>query len=194
MSKVIIIEKNKTITETICSDLDELYKKCKFKKPDNFIKIHEFSQSRLHNMKYCLYGRLQGKSATINEYRFSGFDKKIYGACAVILTNLDNKMVDIIADDWIKYNTSKIVIDIQAEINNIIIKDDNDNQNNDNQNNDNQNNDNQNNDNQNNDNQNNDKDNQYLEERQEQEQEDDFKLNYGSELSEDMYIYSSDDE
>ena len=182
MSKVIIIEKNKTITETICSDLDELYKKCKFKKPDNFIKIHEFPQSRLHNMKYCLYGRLQGKSATINEYRFSGFDKKIYGACAVILTNLDNNMVDIIADDWIKYNTSKIVIDIEDEINNIIIKD-NDNQNNDNQNNDNQ-----------NSNNSKDKDNEYLEERQEQEQEDDFKLNYGSELSEDMYIYSSDDE
>ena len=176
MSKIIIIEKNKTITETICSDLDELYKKCKFKKPDKFIKIHEFSQS-LDAMKYCLYGRLQGKSPTINEYVFTGFDKKIYGACAIILTNLDNKMVDIIADDWIKYNTSKIVIDIEEEINNILIKDDQGdlNDNDDKKN-----------------NYHNDLDSDLVLDLEEEEQ--DFKLNYGSELSEDMYIYSSDDE
>ena len=83
-------------------------------------------------------------------------------------------MVDIIADDWIKYNTSKIVIDIEEEINNILIKDDqgylNDND---------------------------DKKNNYhndLDRDLEEEEEEDFKLNYGSELSEDMYIYSSDDE
>ena len=166
MSKIIIIEKNKTITQTICSDLDELYKKCKFKKPENFIKIHEFSHS-LDAMKYCLYGRLQGKSATINEYLFNGFDKKIYGACAVILTDLDNQMVDIIANDWIKYNTSKIVIDIEDEISNIFI--------------------------------NKDKMDLHHEDKNSHEDknedlEEDFKLNYGSELSEDMYIYSSDDE
>ena len=173
MSKIIIIEKNKTITETICSDLDELYKKCKFKKPDKFIKIHEFSQS-LDAMKYCLYGRLQGKSPTINEYVFTGFDKKIYGACAIILTNLDNKMVDIIADDWIKYNTSKIVIDIEKEIGNIIIdkekvdfeeKEEEEKE-----------------------------EEEKEEEEKEEDEDEDFKLNYGSELSQDMYIYSSDDE
>ena len=171
MSKIIIIEKNKTITETICSNLDELYKKCKFKKPDKFIKIHEFTHS-LDAIKYCLYGRLQGKSATINEYVFTGFDKKIYGACAIILTNLDNKMVDIIADDWIKYNTSKIVIDIEEEINNILIKDEQGDLND----------------------KCDKKDNDDLDDLEEEEQEEDFKLNYGSELSEDMYIYSSDDE
>jgi len=171
MSKVLIIEKNKAINATICADFDDLYKKCKFKKADNFIKIYEFTNA-LENQKYCLYGRLVGKSSTINEYRFRGFDKTIYGACAVILTNLDNKIVDIIQDEWIKYNGSKIVLDIEQEIGNIIIS------------------------------QEKNKDlqgklvdlEQEEEEEEEEEEKDDFKLNYGSELSEDMYIYSSDDE
>ena len=148
-------------------------KKCKFKKADNFIKIYEFPLSSLENMKYCLYGRLVGKSCTINEYVFTGFDKKIYGACAVILMNFDNKMVDIIVDDWKKFNdvnfnsekfnlnSSKIVSTIEAEIGNIIIDEE--------------------------------KMDLEKEEKEEKDLEED-KLNYGSELSEDMYIYSSDDE
>ena len=169
MSKVLIIEKNKTINATICADLDDLYKKCKFKKADNFIKIHEFTNS-LENIKYCLYGRLVGKSSTINEYRFKDFDKTIYGSCAVILTNLHNDLQDIILEEWIKYNDSKIVIDIEQEIGNIIISQEKL------------------------DLEQEQEQEQKQEQEEQEEEEDEFKLNYGSELSEDMYIYSSDDE
>jgi hypothetical protein len=89
MTTIIIIDKGCTIkTLTVKQyNVDELYKKCGFKKAEGFSLQVEWLV-KLDNTKYVLqmYGKTDGKSNMENKYDFPPpVDKKLYfGSCAVV--------------------------------------------------------------------------------------------------------------
>jgi hypothetical protein len=71
---VIIVEKNGSLKSLTIKEYkeDELYKKCGFKKADDFVKQTEWSNIKIDGKKYVvlLYGKTEGKANTENKYDF----------------------------------------------------------------------------------------------------------------------------
>lgn len=71
---VIIVEKNGTLKSLSIKEYkeDELYKKCGFKKAEDFVKQTEWSNIKIDGKKYIvvLYGKNDGKANTENKYDF----------------------------------------------------------------------------------------------------------------------------
>ena len=70
---IIIVEKNGTLKNVICKDYneEELFKKCGFKKADDFI-LQTTWKSKIEGSKYIisLYAKTDGKAYTENKYDF----------------------------------------------------------------------------------------------------------------------------
>jgi hypothetical protein len=99
---IIIIDKGGSLKTLTVKDykVEELYKKCGFKKADGFELQVEWPV-KLNGQKYLLqmYGKLDGKANMENKYDFPPpVDKKLYfGACAVVgLVRDDSNNVDYI--------------------------------------------------------------------------------------------------
>lgn len=99
---ILIIDKGGSLKSLTVKDykVEELYKKCGFKKADGFELQVEWSV-KLNGQKYLLqmYGKLDGKANMENKYDFPPpVDKKLYfGACAVVgLVRDDSNNVDYI--------------------------------------------------------------------------------------------------
>lgn len=92
---IIIVEKNADLRILNVKDYKEedLYKKCGFKKGEDFIKQHEWS-SKIDGQKYyvSIYGKIEGKANTENKYDFPPpIDNKLFfGSCALICHIKDN--------------------------------------------------------------------------------------------------------
>lgn len=71
---VIIVEKNGSLKSLTIKEYkeDELYKKCGFKKAEDFVKQTEWSNIKIDGKKYVvvLYGKTEGKANTENKYDF----------------------------------------------------------------------------------------------------------------------------
>jgi len=71
---VIIVEKNGSLKSLTIKEYkeDELYKKCAFKKAEDFVKQTEWSNIKIDGKKYIvlLYGKTEGKENTENKYDF----------------------------------------------------------------------------------------------------------------------------
>jgi len=71
---VIIVEKNGSLKSLNIKEYkeDELYKKCGFKKAEDFVKQTEWSNVKIDGKKYVvvLYGKTDGKANTENKYDF----------------------------------------------------------------------------------------------------------------------------
>ena len=86
---IIIIDKNTSLKTLTVKEykVDELYKKCGFKKTDGFDLQVEWPV-KLEGKKYLIqmYGKLDGKANMENKYDFPPpVDKKLYfGACALV--------------------------------------------------------------------------------------------------------------
>jgi len=86
---IIIVDKKATLKTITVKDykVEELYKKCGFKKSDNFSLQHEWPV-KLDGQRYIiqLYGKLHGKFNMENKYEFPPpVDKKLYfGSCALV--------------------------------------------------------------------------------------------------------------
>jgi hypothetical protein len=86
---IIIVDKGASLKTLTVKDykVDELYKKCGFKKADNFILQVEWPV-KLDGQKYLvqLYGKLDGKANMENKYDFPPpVDKKLFfGSCALV--------------------------------------------------------------------------------------------------------------
>lgn len=86
---VIIVEKVGTLKSLAVKDfkLEELYKKCGFKKGDDFLKQAEWS-SKMDGKKYYIevYGKTDGRPGAENKYDFPPpIDSTlIFGSCALI--------------------------------------------------------------------------------------------------------------
>ena len=108
---IIIVEKGGSLKTLKIKDykVDELYKKCGFKKEEGFTLQVEW-KVKLDSQKYVIqmYGKLNGKANMENKYDFPPpVDKNLYfGSCALVVTIKDdtNKIlyINLTVDLWNK--------------------------------------------------------------------------------------------
>lgn len=108
---IIIVDKNGVLKTLNVKDykIDELYKKCGFKKADGFNKQTEWSV-KIDGQKYFIqmYGKLDGKANMENKYDFPPpIDKNLYfGSCALVGMIKDEtsskKNINLSIDLWDK--------------------------------------------------------------------------------------------
>jgi len=95
---ILIIEKNGNIKEMEIKNFkeEELFKKCGFKKSEDFLKHHEWN-IRMDGIKYSIlmYGKIEGRANSENKYDFPPpIDNKLFfGNCALVakIRKDDNK-------------------------------------------------------------------------------------------------------
>ena len=108
MVKIIIIEKNGELKESkFIAEKNELYKKCKFKKPDDFTLRHTWlnKKAKFSFKKVSLYARDKGKANTENKYDLPPpVDNILYfGTCALVATDDDDLNTDLTLEEWNKF-------------------------------------------------------------------------------------------
>ena len=83
---------------------DELYKKCKFKKVDNFEKRHSWNniKKKYNFNSVSLYSRNIGKANTENKYDFPPpVDSILYfGCCALVAEDEEENVIDLSVEEW----------------------------------------------------------------------------------------------
>ncbi len=95
---ILIIEKNGNIKEMEIKNFkeEELFKKCGFKKSEDFLKHHEWN-IKMDGIKYSIlmYGKIDGRANSENKYDFPPpIDNKLFfGNCALVakIRKDDNK-------------------------------------------------------------------------------------------------------
>jgi len=85
MTKIIIIEKENCKEDSI-DDMNNLFKKCKFKKQEDFLELMSWN---FKNFTLKLFGKVKGKSHTKFLYKFPNFEKNIYGNISIICFSND---------------------------------------------------------------------------------------------------------
>ena len=64
---------------------DNLFKKCSYRKNENFIKIFNIN---FKNYEFEVWGKSKGKENLLNKFNFTKyFSSKIYGDCLILLKN-----------------------------------------------------------------------------------------------------------
>ena len=103
MTQFLKIEKNGDIKNSKISDINELYKKCGFRKNTGFEKITNWEKNiDGNNINIELWGRTSGKNNFKNNYTFpESFNKSIYGNCSLIHKQND-KIIDLSEELWNK--------------------------------------------------------------------------------------------
>ena len=106
MVSLVIIEKGGNVKTVQAKSLDEdsIYKKCNYRKPDNFEKQHTWNV-KIGKKKYVVgcYGKTDGKANMENKYDFPPpIDNKLfYGNCALVAFD-DDDIVDFTSEEWDK--------------------------------------------------------------------------------------------
>ena len=85
-------------------DIDNLYKKCGFKKNDDFIEHHTWSIKFKHtehdlNMSISVYGKIKGRANSENKYDFPPPIDNIlfFGSCAIVASNINNGVKEFVS-------------------------------------------------------------------------------------------------
>jgi len=107
--KVVIVEKNGTLRNLTVKEFNknELYKKCGFKKSEDFIKQVSWSvkyEGQTYNV--ALYAKTEGRHNNENKYEFPPpIDTKLFfGSCALV-ASLNNEYINLNDEMWKKmYN------------------------------------------------------------------------------------------
>ena len=108
MPSIVIVEKNGDLKaqEYKSSTLDELYKKCSFKKADGFGKVTEWTYSKKgENMITVeLWARSDGQANQENKYDFPPpVDSELFfGSCALLARDSNMSIVDLTVEKWNK--------------------------------------------------------------------------------------------
>jgi len=106
---VIIVEKTGVLKTLQIKDFkeEELYKKCGFKKADDFIKQPEFKKVKIDGIIYstCIYGKTGGKATGENKYDFPPpIDNILFFGCCVIVAKTGDKdnlnYINLTVDLW----------------------------------------------------------------------------------------------
>ena len=109
-SIILIVDKGGSLKNINVKDfkIEELYKKCGFKKPDNFIKQTEW-KVKYNKIQYFVevYGKETGRANFENKYDFPPpLDNKLFfGSCAILAYNIDKnekKYTDLPVEMWSK--------------------------------------------------------------------------------------------
>ena len=85
---------------------EELYKKCKFKKPDNFEKRHTWNSKKdKYSFKsVSVFARDTGKATTENKYDFPPpVDNILYFGCVALVASDESGIVDLSVEEWEKF-------------------------------------------------------------------------------------------
>lgn len=107
MKKIVIISKNSSVkTEKIKNfNIDDLYKKCKFRKKDDFSLRHTWSYK---NNYYSLYAKNTGRANSENKYDLPPpIDSELYFGRMVVIkhskkTPKNNEVIDLEDEEWKK--------------------------------------------------------------------------------------------
>ena len=107
MVNLVIIEKNGDMKECKYNvEKDEIYKKCKFKKPDNFELRHSWNtkKNKYTFKSVSLYARDTGKANTENKYDLPPpVDNILYFGCIGLTASDDDGLVDLSVEEWVKF-------------------------------------------------------------------------------------------
>jgi hypothetical protein len=108
MPSIVIVEKNGDLKaqEYKGSSIDELYKKCSFKKADGFGKVAEWTYSKKgENMMIVeLWARNDGQANQENKYDFPppADSELFFGSCALLARDSNLNIVDLTVEKWNK--------------------------------------------------------------------------------------------
>jgi len=106
MTDVVVIEKNGTIKQSTCKDINALYKCCGFRKTEGFDLQHTWEDVNVNGLKYNLsvYSRTDGKANTENKYDMPPpIDNALYfGNIAIINQTKKGEMIGITVEEWNK--------------------------------------------------------------------------------------------
>ena len=120
MTKILILEKE-NIKEEIVDNMDNIFKKCKFKKIDDFGEIEKWKYNEL---TIKLLGKNKGKTTNKIIHNIKNQENIVYGLSALIAMK-DNIFIDLNKELWNKfldYNENKELNVENSE--NIILNDD----------------------------------------------------------------------
>lgn len=102
--KIVIIEKNGNLRNLNIKDFDlnELFKKCGFKKSDNFINHVSWNVNFNGNLTtISLYGKTEGRHNNENKFIFPPpFDNKTIFGCCALVANVNKSFVNLNSDMW----------------------------------------------------------------------------------------------
>ena len=107
MVNIVIVEKSGSIVDKVVKKLklDDLYKKCNFRKNDDFQKIHTF---KVNSYYVHVYGKDKGKSNQVNKFEYPPpIDTKLFfGNMVLVKSNetelSDDNIIDYTATEWNK--------------------------------------------------------------------------------------------
>jgi hypothetical protein len=105
---VVIVEKDGNLKSLRVKDfkLDDLYKKCGFKKSDDFIKQCEWKLRHKNETIYVnCYAKAKGLANSENKYDFPPpIDTVLFfGACALVGYNKEREVIDLTVEMWEKF-------------------------------------------------------------------------------------------
>jgi len=104
---IVIVEKSGDLKSTTIKDFkeEELFKKCGFKKGEDFVKQHDWSV-RTGGKKYVIsvYGKTDGRANSENKYDFPPpIDSTLFfGSCAVVAKDETDSYTDLSLELWNK--------------------------------------------------------------------------------------------
>jgi hypothetical protein len=104
---IVIVEKSGDLKSTTIKDFkeEELFKKCGFKKGDDFVKQNDWSV-RTGGKKYVIsvYGKTDGRANSENKYDFPPpIDNTLFfGSCAVVAKDGNGAYTDLSVELWTK--------------------------------------------------------------------------------------------
>ena len=107
MVNIVIVEKSGSIVDKVVKKLklDDLYKKCNFRKNNDFQKIHTF---KVNSYYVHVYGKDKGKSKQVNKFEYPPpIDTKLFfGNMVLVKSNeselSDDNIIDYTATGWNK--------------------------------------------------------------------------------------------
>ena len=103
---IIIVEKGGSLKQLTVKDykVEELYKKCGFKKSEDF-KLHVEWSVKLEGQKYIvqMYGKLDGKAGSENKYDFPPpIDNNLYFGSCVLVGMIKDNHINLTIELWKK--------------------------------------------------------------------------------------------
>ena len=103
---IIIVEKGGSLKQLTVKDykVEELYKKCGFKKSEDF-KLHVEWSVKLEGQKYLvqMYGKLDGKAGSENKYDFPPpIDNNLYFGSCVLVGMIKDNHINLTIELWKK--------------------------------------------------------------------------------------------
>lgn len=128
-TSIVIIESSSVCRTLTPKDLsfDTLYKKGGFINNDNFSKIYTWDGLCVNSITYnsvSIWGKLVGKSNNINKFVLPMplNNHKLFGACIVVHSNSDDKILSIDANQWktiyesLSTSTSNVNNDVTSDV------------------------------------------------------------------------------